>query len=253
MIATHSLASNWAKRFHPVIFAESAGITLDPWQQDMVCSTHSRLLLNCSRQIGKSTTTAVLADYTALYEPNSLVLLTSPSERQSIELFRKCLEVYDATGRPIPSGTENSLVLELKNGSRICALPGSEKTIRGMSGARLLIIDESSRVDDALYKATRPMLAVSGGQLILLSSPFGARGFFWEAWKQRHKWHYFEIDATQCPRISQEFLDDERESVGDWWVEQEYFCKFHDPITSAFRSGDIERLIKPEVEQWALF
>lgn len=245
--------SNWAKRLDPVVFAESAGITLDPWQEEMVCSRSPRLLLNCSRQIGKSTTTAVLADYTALYESNSLILLTSPSERQSIELFRKCLEVYEATGRPVPHDAENSLTLELKNGSRVCALPGSEKTIRGMSGARLLVIDEGSRVDDALYKSVRPMLAVSGGRIVLLSSPFGARGFFWEAWKQRHRWHYFEINAYQCPRISQEFLDDELENMGDWWFEQEYMCKFHDPIGASFRSQDIERLIKPEIETWTLF
>jgi len=68
--------------------------------------------------------------------------------------------------------------MHLPNGSRIEALPGSEKTVRGFSGTSLLILDEAARVDDELYYAVRPMLAVSGGALMLLSTPFGKRGIF---------------------------------------------------------------------------
>jgi hypothetical protein len=211
------------------------------------------MLLNCSRQIGKSTTTAVLVDHTALYEPNSLILLLSPSERQSQELFRKCLEIYAATGRVVDADAENKLSLELDNGSRIHALPGKEGTIRGFSGVTLLVIDEASRVPDALYASVRPMLAVSGGRLIVLSTPFGKRGWFYEACRKRQQWDYYEITAHQCPRISEEFLQEEEESNGPYWVEQEYFCKFHDTLESAFRAEDIESLIKPEVEAWVLF
>lgn len=246
-----TLLSDWTKHSHPVALAECAGITLDPWQEEMVSSRSSRLLLNCSRQIGKSTTTGVLATYTALHK-KSLVLLLSPSLRQSQELFRKCLDVYRASGRPIPANAENALSLELDTGSRIVSLPGKEATIRGMSGVDLLIIDESSRVPDALYKSVRPMLAVSHGRLVLLSSPFGTRGFFYEEWKRRHNWHYFEIPATECPRISKEFLEEERESMGEWWFQQEYMCQFMDAQTAAFRAADIERIVDPGVEQWAL-
>lgn len=247
-----TLANSWAKRFHPVTLAMSAGIILDPWQQEMVSSSASRLLLNCSRQVGKSTTTAILAINTALYEAKSLILLLSPSERQSKELFRKCLEIYEATGRPVPADVENELTLELKNGSRICALPGSEKTVRSLSGARLLIIDEASRVPDELYYAVRPMLAVSGGRLILLSSPFGTRGFFWQEWKNREHWDYYEVPATECKRIPAAFLEEEKEKLGPWWYAQEYCCQFMDAIGAAFRSEDIERLIKKDIETWAL-
>jgi len=131
-----SLTDNFCKRSHPIALAEAAGIVLDPWQERMVSSTSSRLLLNCSRQVGKSTTTAVLVIYAALYEANSLILLLSPSERQSQELFRKCLEIYAATDKPVDADAENKLSLELENGSRIHALPGKEGTIRGFSKRR---------------------------------------------------------------------------------------------------------------------
>ena len=113
------LATDLALSLDPVLLAQRAGITPDPWQQDVLRSTAPRMLLNCCRQSGKSTTTAVLAVHQALYVPGSLVLLLSPSQRQSQELFRKCLHVYRAAGRPVPQEAESALRLELENGSRI--------------------------------------------------------------------------------------------------------------------------------------
>jgi Terminase large subunit, T4likevirus-type, N-terminal len=241
-----------AMRLDPVVLAKTAGVEPDPWQEQMLRSESSRLLLNCSRQVGKSTTTATLTTHTALYEPGSPILLLSPTLRQSQELFIKCLEIYRALDRPVPAEAENALSLKLTNGSRIISLPGKEGTIRGMSGVRLLIIDEASRVPDALYMSVLPMLAVSGGRLVLLSSPFGTRGFFYEEWKRRDQWDYFEVPATECPRISPEFLEAMRETMGEWWFLQEFMCQFMDAQTAAFRAADIERIVSEEVETWAL-
>lgn len=245
-----SSLNSLAYRLDPVQMARGAGIELDPWQSDLVRSKANRILLNCSRQSGKSTTVSVIADHTAFYESASPILLLSPSLRQSGELFRKCLDVYRALGKPVAADAENRLSLELENGSRIVSLPGKEGTTRGFSGVKLLIIDEASQVPDELYMSVKPMLAVSGGRLIVLSSPFGTRGFFWEAWKNRRNWEYYEINATQCPRISKEFLESEREEMGDWWFQQEYMCKFMDSATAAFRSEDIEQIVRPNLEVW---
>lgn len=245
-------STDLAMAFDPVQLALAAGIEPDPWQAQFLRSQAPRILLNCSRQVGKSTTTAVLSDHTAFYEHGSLILLLSPSLRQSQELFRKCLEVYRALNRPVPANAENQLSLELENGSRIVSLPGKEGTIRGMSGVRLLIIDEASRVPSDLYKSVRPMLAVSGGRLVLLSSPFGTRGFFYEEYRRRDSWDYYQIPATDCPRISPAFLAEEREKLGDYWFNQEYCCVFNDAQTAAFRAEDIEQIITPEVDTWEL-
>jgi hypothetical protein len=244
--------SSLAMRLDPVQMARAAGIEPDPWQCQLLRSQAQRILLNCSRQSGKSTVAAALAMHTAIYEPGAPILLLSPSQRQSQELFRKCLDVYRALDRPVAPEAESALRLELENSSRIISLPGKEATVRSFSGVRLLIIDEASRVEDGLYMAVRPMLAVSGGRILLLSSPFGTRGFYWEAWKHRADWDYYEIDATQCPRIAPEFLEEERETMGDWYFQQEYMCKFLDSAGAAFRSEDIERIIQRDIEIWDL-
>lgn len=247
-----SSLNSLAYRLDPVQMARGAGLELDPWQAKLARSRANRILINCSRQSGKSTTVSVVANHTALYQPESPILLLSPSLRQSGELFRKCLDVYRALGKPVAADSENRLSLELENGSRIISLPGKEGTTRGFSGVKLLIIDEASKVPDELYMSVRPMLAVSGGRLIVLSSPFGARGFFYEIYKNRQNWEYYEIPATECPRISMEFLEEEKENMGEYWFNQEYMCKFLDAQTAAFRAEDIEQIVKPGLEMWDL-
>ena len=78
------------------------------------------------------------------------------------------------------------------------------------------------------------MLAVSGGRLAVLSTPFGKRGFFWDEYQDRAAWDYYEVPATQCPRIAPEFLAEERRKMGDLWFRSEYLCQFVDSISSAF-------------------
>src|SRR5260370_15060162 len=87
--------------FDPSLILRERGLRPDPWQRQMLLSEAKQVLLNCSRQSGKSTTVAALALHTVLCRPGSLVLLVSPSLRQSQELFRKVTECYAAIGRPI--------------------------------------------------------------------------------------------------------------------------------------------------------
>jgi hypothetical protein len=246
-------ATDLAMALDRVAFARAVGIEPDRWQEDLLRSTATRVLLNCARQSGKSTVAGVLAVHAALYEPGSLVLLLSPTLRQSQELFKKCLSLYRIADKPILPESETALTLTLENGSRIVSLPGKEATIRGYSGVRLLAIDEAARVPEDLYASVRPMLAVSGGRLVALSTPFGTRGWWYEAWiNQEERWERYRITAEECPRISPEFLAEEQRNVGEWWFKQEYFCEFLDSQSQAFRREDIDAMFSEEVEGWAL-
>ena len=130
--------------------------------------------------------------------------------------------------------------MALPNGSRIEALPGSEKSIRGFSGVSLLLLDEASRVDDGLYHATRPMLAVSGGTLMMLSTPYGRRGSFYQAWTSSEDWERFEVPASQCPRIPESFLEEERLALPPAVYRQEYECAFEETEDTVFTSEMLE-------------
>jgi Terminase large subunit, T4likevirus-type, N-terminal len=229
-------------------FARALGLEPDGWQEELLRSTSDRVLLNCSCQSGKSTISGVIALHRALYYPGSLVLCLAPALRQSQELFGKVLGFYRDLGRPVPAYAERKLSLELENGSRIVTLPGTEKTIRGFSGAALLIVDEAARVDDALYFAVRPMLAVSGGALMMLSTPYGKRGVFYEEWTGGLGWERYEVLASQCPRISEEFLEEERASLPAFIFRQEYECSFEETEDQLFTSNLIDRAVTEEVQ-----
>src|SRR5215218_9340792 len=130
-----ALAEDLRLALDPPTFARELGLEPDPWQERLLRSSSDRVLLNCCRQSGKSTMTGIIALHRALYHPGSLILCLAPALRQSQELFGKILAFYRALDRPVPAQTERKLSLELENGTRIVTLPGTEKTIRGFSGA----------------------------------------------------------------------------------------------------------------------
>ena len=101
-------------------------------------------------------------------------------------------------------------------------------------------LDESSRVPDELYLATRPVLAVSGGRLVCLSTPAGRRGWFWEAWERGDGWAKVNIPADQCPRISKGFLAAEERAMGRRYFDQEYKCSFESIVDAYFDSVSIQ-------------
>ena len=134
--------------------------------------------------------------------PATKVLLVSRSHRQSTELFRIVTDFYRRLGSPLQE-RQTAEELQLTNLSRIVCLPCREETIRGYSHVSLLIIDEAARVPDDLYRAVRPMLAVSDGRLICLSTPYGKRGFFHDAWANGgDDWARIEVPAERIGRIS---------------------------------------------------
>jgi hypothetical protein len=234
------------------------GLRPDPYQRRILSNRsgrNRRLILNCGRQVGKSTVGSCLTVAVALGEPGSLVLLLSPSQRQSGELFRKCLEAYAILGYPVPALSETRTWLDLANGSRIVSLPGSEATVRGYSSAALLVIDEASRCSDELYNSCRPFLAVSGGTLCLLSTPWVKAGFFHEAWVGGDpSWERIAVPSSECPRISRQFLQSERIALGQRVYQREYQCQFSDVSDSCFFDPrDIARVFDNPVKMAPLF
>jgi Terminase large subunit, T4likevirus-type, N-terminal len=229
-------------------FVHSLGIVPDPWQERLLRSEAPRVILNCARQSGKSTMAGLLALHKALTQPGSLILLLAPAERQAKELFSKVAAFYRTLGHIIPMDSYRKLGMNLASGSRIEALPGTEKTIRGFSGVDLLIVDEAARVADELYYAVRPMLAVSGGRLLMLSTPFGKRGVFYEEWTGGSAWERYTATASECPRIPPVFLEEERAALPSWVYRQEYECSFEETEDQVFTTDMVDASVSADVE-----
>ena len=193
----------------PIPWAERiAELTLDPWQRDVLLSVSPRLLLNATRQSGKSTVAALKAAWTVLQ--GGLAVVVSPSLRQSGFLFRKLARHLVASEAAFRRETMTEV--ELVSGGLAVSLPGDRPAmLRGLSlrhdGPAVLIVDEASRVRDELWATISPMLAAApAAQQILLSTPAGASGEFHRAWSSGEDWQRVQITADQCPRISPEHL-----------------------------------------------
>ena len=237
-----SIADDLALALDPVLFARRVGIDPDQQQQELLTTASRRTLVLCTRQWGKSTTAAILAAHESIYNAGSLTVLVSPSQQQSTELLRKVHGFWKQLPNAPAADQENLTRLTLENGSRIISLPGSEKTTRGYSAASLIVMDEASRVDDALLAAVRPMLAtVEHGRFIALTTPAGKRGWFYKAWMDGEGWSRITVRADQCPRISKAFLAEELESLGPLRFDTEYNCTFQDDGASAFTTALIEQ------------
>jgi len=84
--------------------------------------------------------------------------------------------------------------------------------------------------------------------LIALSTPFGKRGWFYEAWTAGgDTWDRTEVPASQCPRISQAFLQEELKELGAQRYSEEYELAFLDPTEAVFPTAIIDAAFTPEV------
>jgi hypothetical protein len=231
----------WLSRgLDPTLFMADMGMSLDWWQERVVMSDKRSIIILCSRQAGKSQSSAVKCLHTATFNPGAQILILAPAERQSKLLLGKIKRMW----RRLPEWIRpkavvwNRTSVEFENGSQIAALPGSDDTVRGFSDVVLMVIDEASRVPDVLYHAARPMLATTNGQLILPSTPFGKRGFFYQSWQSSENNPSWErigpIPAEDIPRISESFLADERRDLPAAIYRQEYECEFTDQIGAVF-------------------
>ena len=241
------LRANAAIAIDPALMMRVAGMPPDPWQAKILRNRYPRLILNCARQSGKSTVLACHALHEMLYYAPALVLVLGPSERQSKELIRTINSIRQCMGVSVDPERQSMTSMEFLSGSRIVALPSTEKNIRGLAAVKLLVLDEAARIADEIYHAVKPMLQISRGRLALLSTPFGKRGFFHKEWTEGEAWERIQVTAPECSRYTSEALELERRSVPDNWFRQEYMCEFADTDDAVFRFDDVNAAMSDDV------
>jgi hypothetical protein len=212
---------------HPSLWAEDTfELTLDQWQIEMLDSPKNRICLNIHRQGGKSFMSSLICLHKALFYPKSLSLIVAPALTQSQENFGKIRDLIDQLpNRPV-FDESTKLRLRMGNSSRILCLPGGTKgkTIRGFSRPDVIVEDESAQCSDELFVALTPMMATYPEcKFILASTPYGQRGHFHKTWEEGGpEWLKLRVVASECRRITKEFLEEERVRKGPYVYSQEY-------------------------------
>jgi hypothetical protein len=203
---------------------EVLGVQPAAWQAEFLRAPQgSSILALTARQVGKTTTAALAMTHTALHVPNSLSVVTCPAQRQSAEAVRRVKDNVVKVGAKLKS--DNVYGLELENGSRVLALPGSDDSVRGLTVDGWIIADEAARLGNDLIAAVRPMRARQPkARLAMLSTAWSRTDPFWTAWdSDDDSWIRLkataDIDATP---FAEGFLEQERRALGEDDFKREY-------------------------------
>ena len=242
-----TLSEDLRHALDPVAWArERLGWTPDETQAAVLQSESQDVVLNCTRQWGKTTTIALRALHEAHFL-ESLVIVMAPSARQSAELLGKVEDFAGRVGMKVRGDGRNEYSAVFGRG-RIVALPALEKNIRGFGNAGLCIYDEAARIPDWVFHASGAFTAIGGGRRMYASTPFGKRGEFYKLWTEGIDVERFSIRAADCPRISAEFLQRERRKLGDLWFRQEYCCEFVEITEQLFAGDRVDSAMDEEVK-----
>ena len=212
-------------------------IQFDTWQQEVIDDNSQHIAIRAGRQVGKSFVIAHKAARYALDNPNKTVLVIASVDRQATLLFEKILEtLIQLDKKSVSSGKDRPTKhhVKLKNGTRIYSLPTGRSGygIRGYT-IDLLIADEAAFIPEEVWVAVAPMLATTGGKMILLSTPWGKRGYFYDCFQDEtfKTWH---VNAEECTRVPQDFIDQQKKRLSKLAYEQEVLGNFLDELIAFF-------------------
>jgi Terminase large subunit, T4likevirus-type, N-terminal len=214
-----------AYQIDPVLWVrEVLGVEPAKWQQHFLRAPRgASILALTARQCGKTTTAVWAMAHTALFYPGSLSVVACPAHRQSAEAVRRVREaILKAGGKLV---TDNTFTLELTNGSRVMALPGSDDSIRGLTVDAWIVADEAARLSHDMIAALRPMRARRPqARLAMLSTAWSRTDPFWMAWASDDpSWIRLKATAdTDTVHYPPEFLEQERRSLGEDAFKREY-------------------------------
>jgi len=251
MIINQDRAHYLALAVNPSKFAEVAfEFKPDEYQDGVLKRPDAEQLIVWSRQFGKSATVATLCLHTAVFNPDSVVLVAAQRKEVAQEMIRKARKgTRMLCGGFFPTvKKDNAGSLELSNGSRIMAVSGSESGPRGYT-VNLVVIDEASRVPEEYYEAVTPTQStVNRPKFIAMTTPYGRRGWFWDLWTKNTGCFKQVLTYHDCPRISADFIAKEKARLPDYIFRQEYLCEFIDPKSAVFDYEDFMACINDNIE-----
>lgn len=227
----------------------------DKWQKE-VLEHDGSMVIRAGRQVGKSVVVAERVCRFALQHPDTVTLVIAASQRQSGLLFEKIkssLLLREKGNCFAENPTLTKMILW--NGSRIYCQPAGKtgNYIRGYT-LDLLIVDEAAYVAEVVFTAIIPMIAVSKktrgfGEIILLSTPTGKGGFFYECFSDSDfkAWH---VSSEDCERIPKKLLVKEKKRLSRAEYAQEWLGEFVDDYNQFFSTDLVKR--RMTLSSWSL-
>lgn len=213
---------------------------LDEWQKE-VLEYDGNICLRSGRQVGKSTIIAMKAANFAMKNPKKTVMIIASVERQAFHIFLMVIDYIKTNHPKMILKRPTMTFMELTNGAMIRCLPAGDTgySIRGYT-IHMLIADEAAYIKPDVWTAVTPMLATTKGPMILLSTPHGKEGYFYDCFNDKNfkSWH---ISSEVCSRISKEFLESAKTRMTKIEYATEFLGEFIDELRQFFSEKEIEK------------
>ena len=199
------------------------GVEPSVWQSEFLRAHQgASIAVLTARQVGKTTAGAWAIAHFMVFNPGSMNVVVCPAVRQSAEAVRRVKECLLKAGCKLK--TDNIYSIELDNGSRVLALPGSDDSIRGLTVDGWIIADEAARLSHEIIAAVRPMRARRPeARFAMLSTAWSRTDPFWEVWsKDDPSWLRLKATADIVDLYDKAYLEQERLALGEIAFNREY-------------------------------
>jgi len=227
--------------------------------QDLILNDVTKLIaLAIARQSGKSVSAVIKAFHHIYYNDNSTVLVISKTLKQSIELIDKLRALVNNSPARVAikermGSVDNRSEFSMKNAgketySRILSVPATDAA-RGFT-ADLVIADEIAFWDNSVEmfnEAILPTISESDGSIIMMSTPKGKIGVFYEVFN-KDNWNSYQFDWTFCPHHKKEKMDVWKDQIGSFAFRQEYEASFVANQSAYFREKEIRDAVDEDID-----
>lgn len=248
----------WAKAaqfdLSPLAVFTAAGFGPDDWQQQLLTAPQRVCLGVTSRQAGKTSCEAAIALSAAVNNPDDdtdeVIVVACPTFRQSARLLARCRNQWRRITKLHPDADLPRIInrdpgrILFDRGLPIVAMPDNPDGLRGET-AHKIIVDEAAFVRRELWDVLTPMLAATGGGLIVLSSAGVIGTQMHDLWVDDGAPDTFRIEVPwdRIPRLSPVFIESERRRMTAARFAAEYECRWSSLTNNAFDWASIDRAL----------
>ena len=212
----------------PALFMEEIlGMELDDWQREMCEDFHNkdRFAVSSGHSSGKTAFTAGIIQYFLAVHPDPQVIVTANTE----------LQLRQKTWRELAKWHQRSLLKDwfswtattfsLKGAEETwfaAAVPNTPHSAESFAGAHekymLLIFDEASAIDRAIWETAEGATATEGGyrKWLAFGNPTRTDGAFFECFHSRaHRWDTRYLDTRGCRYADKTQISEWLEDYGE--------------------------------------
>lgn len=229
-------------------------IQLYDYQKEIMLKNrdYRNVIVNTSRQAGKTTTAVVLILHYVLFNDHKTVALLANKGDAAREILDRIKIAYEALPKWMQQGVVewNKGSVEFENGCKILAAATSSSAIRGKS-VSFLYIDETAFVEnwDSFFASVFPTISSGNTTKILLTStPNGLNHFyktFEGAKEERNGYGWVEVPWYKVPGRGEKWKKETLASM-DFDTQkfsQEFECEFLGSSGTLIDGGKLKQLV----------